>query len=121
VKKPGLCFRVGGHSGVNNICDKNLQRRRMWPVAERVLLESLSLGKECANECGQVLRKNVQCTMAGNKLSLLHIRSHIEISEAAAAPETTTSREACPAIKPEIQFSAFEAVDIRVGLIVMLH
>ncbi|KAH9548511.1 hypothetical protein CY35_11G090700 [Sphagnum magellanicum] len=50
---------------------------------------------------------------AGNKLSLLHIRSHTEISEAAAAPETTTSREACPAIKPEIQFSAFEAVDIR--------
>jgi tRNA-binding EMAP/Myf-like protein len=54
---------------------------------------------------------------AGNKLSLLHIRSHTETSEAAAAPETTTSREACPAIKPEIQFSAFEAVDIRVGLI----
>jgi hypothetical protein len=59
--------------------------------------------------------------MAGNKLSLLHIRSHTEISEAAAAPETITSREACPAIKPEIQFYAFEDVDICVGLIVMLH
>jgi hypothetical protein len=51
VKKPGLWFWVGGHSGVNNIYDKNLQRRRMWLVAERVLLESLSLGKECANKC----------------------------------------------------------------------
>jgi hypothetical protein len=51
VKKPSLWFRVGGHFGVNNICDKNLQRRRMWPVAESVLLESLSLGKEYANKC----------------------------------------------------------------------
>jgi hypothetical protein len=46
-----MWFRVGGHSGVNNICDKNLQRRRMWLMVERVLLEFLSLGKECANEC----------------------------------------------------------------------
>jgi hypothetical protein len=26
---------VGGHSGVKNICDKDLQRRRMWPVQLR--------------------------------------------------------------------------------------
>lgn len=44
----------------------------------------------------------------------LHVRGHTETAE---VPETT-DRVACPAVKPEVDPSVFESVDIRVGLIV---
>ena len=44
----------------------------------------------------------------------LHVRGHTETAE---VPETT-DRVACPAVKPEIDPSVFESVDVRVGLIV---
>lgn len=44
----------------------------------------------------------------------LHIRAHTETAE---VPETT-DRVACPAVKPEVDPSIFESVDVRVGLIV---
>ncbi|KAG0618395.1 hypothetical protein M758_4G060300 [Ceratodon purpureus] len=43
----------------------------------------------------------------------LHVRGHTETAE---VPETT-DRVACPAVKPEIDPSVFESVDVRVGLI----
>jgi methionyl-tRNA synthetase len=43
----------------------------------------------------------------------LHIRAHTETAE---VPETT-DRVACPAVKPEVDPSIFESLDVRVGLI----
>lgn len=43
----------------------------------------------------------------------LQVRGHTETAE---VPETT-DRVACPAVKPEVDPSVFESVDIRVGLI----